>query len=237
MANENYFKIRSYLYFREPVFYRDVCHDAYVSYYNTTGLNLFEQPIALAKLVAKRKLYEYWKSTYFTKDGSQVGKREFLEFSAGEDGFSAHAFNNITPDLILEGKELEERIQKFIESLPEVESVFIKDKNILKKIVQLRVRGFTNKEVAEELNISKGLVTYYLKKVNLELMINPFNGNPTKVIKRITRETFDRNPKYKEEFEEGDGADYNEYYTLLTSKENPKEGLLIREIKDEKVPQ
>jgi len=68
---------------------------------------------------------------------------------------------------------------------------------------------------------------------------NPLRGNPVRIIKRITRTTFNKNPMYAEEFEynvEND-SDSNECYTIMTHRVKGRDaGLLIKE-GEEKVPE
>jgi len=184
---------------------RDLVHEAYIKWYEKTGDNLFDrQPGEIARVL---------KNIFFNQERNKqwsfrrvTHPKVFID--AGELG----------------GEDFYDETEFFISQLLPFD----------REVLRLKIEGFRNGEIGILLNRSSTTITKAIKNIKGKMHImNPFNGHSVKVVKRIKRKTYDENPKYKEEFEMGDKSDHNEYYTLMTSKTNPDEGLLIREGKDE----
>lgn len=101
------------------------------------------------------------------------------------------------------------------------------------KVLSLKEEGYKNNEIEVLVNRSNPIVTGSIKKIKKkmkDLLLNPFNCSKVKVLQKISRKSYEANKAaYDADFEMGEYAEYNEYYVLLTSKKNPKEGLLIKE--------
>jgi hypothetical protein len=100
------------------------------------------------------------------------------------------------------------------------------------KVLNYKLAGYQAKEIQEKENTHGVKVTKSLKKIKKvmkEVLLNPFNCSKVKVLKKMTRKNYEANKAEYADFEFGEYAEHNEYYELLTSKANPKEGILIKE--------
>ncbi len=95
------------------------------------------------------------------------------------------------------------------------------------KVLEYKIEGHPTVDIEGLFGTKK--VRNSIKRLKEMYTNSPFNGCKVKVTKTMKRKTFEAHPELLEKFEMGDKSDYNEYYTLMTSKESPDEGLLIRE--------
>lgn len=200
-----------------PIDHRDLVHTAYLNYFKAHGTNLFDQHPGTVFRTIKYTFFDSIKHKSWTKDKQAQGVRQFQPIN------ELDAVTTITPHDIAVGNELKGKSEELLATTS----------GFTHKVLALKLRNFTNAEIADELEVTRGLITYYLKKVNLSIL-NPsmiFSASSLKNRKKITRETFNRNPLYAQEYiyDVDMGADYNEYYTLLAHRTETGEGLLIVE--------
>jgi hypothetical protein len=156
---KGYHKAGSYLYKLDPVNYKDIRHDAYLSFYKTTGENLFEQPEKLMIKVLKYTTFSFWRVK------SRKTKIQ-LNTEGGEE--LAHVCELVTPFHQVIADELLNRYITLKNNLPDSRAVFTNNIRVLDQIMSYKLEGYNNKEIAEKLSVSKALVTYYLKQIDLE---------------------------------------------------------------------
>lgn len=170
MDNKKYWWARSYLYKLDPDNHKDLCHDAYISYWKGTGKNLFDESEGMITTVIKRTAFSFWKSNSWQHNKERQGSRQFVQFIGGdEDGtvddeMIPHKFNPITPLDELVAQELLDKYYVLTETQRESRG---HNTHIIRKILDMRIEGFNNKEIAEELGVTKSLVTYYVKESGL----------------------------------------------------------------------
>ena len=95
--------------------------------------------------------------------------------------------------------------------------------NKILEIFKLKADGHTQKEISDDLNISKQLVNQYVKKIEeMAVYNNPFNGSKIVCKKRVSETLWDKRKDHGDfEFE-----DENEMIKLFVHKES-KEGWLV----------
>lgn len=190
----------------------DIVHHTWLYFLERTGEDLFTKPLTnptqYLYTITKRGYFQWY--AIFRKSGRY---KYFQPDELLSDSFENAIF----------GKDLLNIFWKRLKESSVGETTL--------RVFDLQSQGYNQSDIAENLQITKQAVNQHYKKV--QNILNPFNGNRTKVTKRINRGTYDKNPKYKEEYEIGEWSDSNEYYTLLNSKTKPEEGLLIREGKDD----
>lgn len=147
--NVNYQKARSYAYKINKYIYMDVLHDAYVAFHRTTGRNLFLEPRGKVLKMIKFTYMDLWK--YNGRQGRSGTRVDF------------EPYTSVTPEDILIGKET-------LASLHTIDrAVFRKNPNTTNDIVSLKLSGYKNTEIAERLDITKALVSYYLRNLKTRL--------------------------------------------------------------------
>ena len=194
-----YQQARSYAYKLDPILYRDLVHDTYVSFQNR-GRDLFSEPLPLIFRAIKYTFWDYLKHKYGTGDVRYV-----LEPYQEQ-------ITEITPFEELVAVELEEKIEDGLQTITP------RDKpQILKQIVHLKCRGFLNTEIAEHLGVSKHLIGYYLKQL-MSFINNPFNGSKTKITKKLSEKAWEKR-KDHDEFELEVDSEYSKLFVHSESKE------------------
>lgn len=206
----------------------DLLHDAYLSWYENKGENLFENPVGRIARVVKNVNGNNLSKRNWNWRG-QVNRRQFSEDVVGV----TNTDNEIkTSESLLGAWGMEFPKQQY-ESQDVVDNI---KKNLNEfdcAVMELKMEGYSNREIEKIMERSNPIITRSIKNIKKKMnaaLLNPFNGSRVKVVKRVLRKTYDANPEHYEEYEKGDEFLENEYYTLLTSKTNPKEGLLIKEI-------
>ncbi len=201
----------------------DIVHDAYIYYLDKENKDLFEIELvnenSYLYTIIKRAFYRWYykerKGPNYIYSSSELiqGGNNPLEYTIGEDLYNLF-YNRL-----------------YFETKPSENTHYRTEigRNLPMEVFRLKVRGLTQSEIAKELEISKQLVNQYSKKIKGMHTNSPFNGCKVKVTKVIKRKTLEAHPELLEKFEMGDKSDYNEYYTLMTSKTDENEGLLIRE--------
>ena len=100
------------------------------------------------------------------------------------------------------------------------------------RILDYRIAGYEYKDIERFEGVSSEIITRgvrRIKEVMKDNLLNPFNCSKVKVLKKMSRKNYEANKAEYTNFEFGEYAEHNEYYELLTSKDNPKEGILIKE--------
>jgi len=196
---------------------KDIVHDSWVYYFDKTKLDLFEVPLRdfnqYAYTVVKKSFYRWW---YHERIGSRYAYFSPDELQSGLASPEEALFARDLYDVLL--KKLKEQ------NIP-VNSNSNTER--LEHVFRLKSIGYTVRDIADELNISKQAVTHYNKKMSL---INPFNGNKLKISRIVTKKTWDD----KDDQDDYERDDYNEYYELYKHKESGQ-GLLVRLGSDKKI--
>lgn len=199
----------------------DLVHNAYLYWFENKNENLFTKPFGqIARIIKNVQANHYQKSTWCWK--GQTAHKSFSTSLVTEER---------TQDDILHqwGFEFPEQD---VESEDIITQMRAKLRPIDNRILDYKVAGYKPKEIEELENRSSTIVTKSLnriKKVMKETLLNPFNCSKVKVLKKISRKTYEANKAEYVDYEFGEYAEHNEYYELLTSKTNPKEGILIKE--------
>ena len=206
----------------------DLLHDAYLSWYENKGENLFENPVGRIARVVKNTNGNNMSKRNWNWRG-QVNRRQFSEDVVGV----TNTDNEINTSESLLGAWGMEFPKQQYESQDVVDNI---KKNLNEfdcAVMELKMEGYSNREIEKIMERSNPIITRSIKNIKKKMsnaLLNPFNGSRVKVVKRVLRKTYNTNPEHYQEYEKGDEFLENEYYTLLTSKTNPKEGLLIKEI-------
>lgn len=164
---DGYRQARRYAFKLDPHNYKDICHDAYLSYHNLKQRNLFEESPGVITNAIKWTTFDSWKKKSWNLNGEKQGIRQFNEFNDGGNELLAHKASTITPIDELIAKELLTRFMRLMECTRDSRAVFTKNVDIIRKILELRLQSFTNKEISEELGVSKSLITYYINQIDL----------------------------------------------------------------------
>lgn len=147
---KNYYQARAYLFKLNTTLYKDVLHDAFVNYHRRTGgKNLFEEPNRCVITVIKNQFYEMLRSRMYKKDGVKF----YFEHTTYDDNLS----NPITPVDILIGEEAYDKILSRVDSFDSPKTA--------KAILDLRLEGYSTKEIAEQLNLTTSQVNTYTRNL------------------------------------------------------------------------
>jgi DNA-directed RNA polymerase specialized sigma24 family protein len=209
----------------------DLVHDVYLKWYEQKNENVFINSIGRTARIIKninagrlRKSKWYWNG----KVSHRVSSDSAAAFKQNDNFEEAKMEVLFGWGYKFPSQDFEERdaIDQLKSKLSEMEL----------KVLDLKLEGYGSGEIEKIVKRSNpiiGKALQNIKKQMMHLKLNPFNGSKVKVVKKISRKTYEANADQYQDFEKGDEFLENEYYTLLTSKENPKEGLLIKEnIKD-----
>lgn len=159
---DNYTKACRYAYKLDFTNYRDLVHDAFVSFWNTKQKNLFLEHEGFVMRVVKHKWYDALRRGNYlinTKLGRNV---------VYTDVKPNHKVTNITPEDILIAKDLKNRLDRFANSLPDMSGNRNSPPETLRYIVKKKIEGYENHEIAEELGVSRNSIHHHLKKVNFK---------------------------------------------------------------------
>lgn len=170
--DENYRKARAYLYKLTSTDYNDILHDAYLTYYRRTGLNLFDRPNGNVIGVVRNQFYESLRKDAYVKHGV----RHFYQYQSFED--YTH-YDQTTPHELLESKEAYETIAHRTKQfrLPDV----------AKAVLDLRIEGFTTREIAEKLSITPDQVNTYTNNLRKDRPgVNKLTERERVEIKRLS---------------------------------------------------
>lgn len=205
----------------------DLVHDVYLKWFELKNENVFlNSPGRTARIIKftnsnrlnRRKWMWNGKSTHIVTSDNAAGFKENTNFEEAKMEV-LYNWGYTFPTQDFEERDAIEQLRARLSPMA-------------LKVLNLKLEGYRSGEIEKIVNrtnpvISKALLQ--IKKHMMHLKLNPFNGSKVKVVKRISRKTYDSNPELYDKYEKGDEFMDNEYYTLLTSKSNPKEGLLIKE--------
>lgn len=165
----NYKKAKKYakkLRKGEPL---DLVHDAYLIYHNRTGKDLFDEPIGRIMKVIRLSFHESINKTKHQGGGSnhkRWTKRKFIskpyETYRTSSPFNNEKVDNVTPLDICIANDLEKAYK----------GLYVDKQGVLRDILILKGQGYRNIEISSTLDISKQLVNYYLKQVDLGIILN-----------------------------------------------------------------
>lgn len=207
----------------------DLLHDAYLYWHDQKNENLFEHSaFRIARIIKNvngnkiSKVSWYWRGEISRKQfSSNVVSKVAVEHN--EESTSESLLSTWGMDFPKQQFESQEVVDWIKNGLSEFD----------RAVLDLKIEGYNNREIEKIMGRSNPIITRSVKNIKNKMsgaLLNPFNGSRVKVVKRVFRKTYDANPEHYNEYEKGEEFLENEYYTLLTSKSNPKEGLLIKEV-------
>lgn len=241
MNLEHYRKARRYASALDRDLYEDILHESFVVWWDKFETDLFEEHIGTIFRTIKYTFLAYLKGNVWFWRGNNQGQRKFERFedifnsssdSAEDRRIEPRLFNSNTPEDEYIATELLGEYMQLISSTHKDRAVFTGNENTTKDILTKRLNGYTNSEIAEELEISRASITYYLNRTKLsefenrhsnKMINNPFNGSKTKIKKRLTEHQWNE----REDREEYEVEVEHEWAILYTHKENG-EGFLVR---------
>lgn len=199
---------------------RDLVHDAYLLWKSEKKEDLFSRAPGTVCRVIKNVHWSKIQKNKWSKNG--VFRTRTYVREGAEDKYPFPLAVSKGELTSRQSYINEEWVDRFKETLNAFD----------RKVLDLKLEGYRAKEIEKKLKRTNPIITKSLKTIKQKMsnsLLNPFNGSRVKVVKRVKRNTYDANQKDYANFEKGDEFLENEYYTLLTSKTNPKEGLLIKE--------
>lgn len=158
---KNYRRALSYAYKLDSGNYRDLVHSAYLSHYErNNGENLFDKhELYVMRAIRWYRNYE-WQSQQYEVRGER--------FVRNHSYYESYDPNTESPDIILENTEAYENLLKKIDVFTTGQDYSIeKTRHYLLNILALRIKGFSNKEISHEMNLSESSVGYYVKKLKI----------------------------------------------------------------------
>jgi len=121
---------------------RDLTHDAYVAWHNKTGNNLFDEHPRTIFSVLRNVFRDKLKRSTWSFNKEQQGSRQYVEFKD-------HVTSRVTPYDIMVGQQLLDRMKQTVKP----------------SVLDLKLEGYTNKEIAHKLNVTKAAVTWHTNKL------------------------------------------------------------------------
>lgn len=165
----NYKKAKKYAKKLRRVDSLDLVHDAYLVYHSRTGKDLFDEPIGRIFKIIQTSFHESINKTKHQGGGSnhkRWTKRKFISKPYATyrhfSPFNEERVNNVTPLDICIANDLERAYK----------GLYVDQQGILRDILILKGQGYKNIEISSTLDISKQLVGYYLKQVDLGIILN-----------------------------------------------------------------
>lgn len=206
---------------------RDLVHEAYIYWQERKNEDLFTKN--------KGQIFRVLKNIYFNR------RQKSTFYSNGK------FYPKVFSEDIVNGVPKEEQLSvrdsllfswgmEFPKQQLESEEIVTKFRGMLSEfdneVLTLKEAGYQNQEIEKIVNRTNPVITRSIKNIKKkmkEVLLNPFNCSKVKVLQKVSRKVYEANKGQFDGFEMGEYSEYNEYYVLMTSKENPKEGLLIKE--------
>jgi len=202
--------------------YRDYVHRAYLVWFEKTGNDLFdESPFTVCRVIRNLKFNDHTKGTFMSN--GEVGNKKIYDIDLVDNPTEMASIPS--GDIINKLSSSQEENEEIIEILRSNLSSFDK------KVLNLRLKGFTQREIQKKLKTHNVKVTSSIKKIRETMHTNsPFNGSKLKIVKRVKRKDFEKDKEeyLKEYGYEGDW-DHNECFEQFPSKADKSIGLLVKE--------
>jgi len=232
MNLERYRYVLRYYRQFEPELFKDICHNAYLNYWRNHHADLFDQDIPFIFRVVRNQGIDDWRKREQTNsrdyDPETYVPKEFISLSVNPESIKFRdlaradekqaAFKRA---ILSRNNPYEEMVAK--ELLERCYQVMIQDKKtseLAVQILELKLAGYIETEIAKILGIDKSRVARFTKK--LQMLNNPFNGSKVKITKHMSLSNWEKHGDEDYELE-----DYNEFYYLYKHKESG-EGLLVK---------
>lgn len=166
----NYKKALSYAYKLNSKLYRDICHDAYLKWYNKYGTDLFEQHEG----VVIKTIKNTWWTNYISPSrvmikGERVSK-QYLPFITGDyydDDLSTNTTtlcNEITPEDEYIANELHDKIVDYAE-ISQMNKGATIDPILYLTIYKYALAGWSQTQISLFIEKSPAFVHNYFKKM------------------------------------------------------------------------
>lgn len=167
----NYYRnALSYAYKLNQKLYRDICHDAYLKWYNKTGTDLFEQHEGVVIKTIKNTWYtNYISPSRVMIKGEKVFK-QYVPFVTGDHYDEDHLVkkvtlsNDITPEDEYIANELHDRIVDYADISQTVGNNMI-DPTLYLTIYKYALAGWSQTQIALFIEKSPAFVYNYFKKM------------------------------------------------------------------------
>lgn len=151
---KNYEKAKAYAFVIDRSFdittdHRDLLHDAYLTWYNKTGMNLFDEPLY--------RIFRIISNCFRTKLAKNRYTYNHQESYRIYETFQDQCWDSTTPEVQLIGKDqLQVRIDKFYKKYPQ-------HKERLLEVLRLMYEGYERDEIVGKLGITKGSIRWVLE--------------------------------------------------------------------------
>lgn len=206
---------------------KDLVHEAYLYWKENKNEDLFLRSNSQILRIIKNLYYNHFQKSKWYKDGKFYPKAYSEDLVNGfpkeEQASSSEAllsrWGMKFPEQTFEGEQL---VEKLRESLSKFDNL----------VLSLKEEGYQNQEIEKIVGKTNPIITKSVKNIKKkmkDILLNPFNCSKVKVLQKVSRKAYEANKHDYTDFEMGEYSEYNEYYVLMTSKQNPKEGLLIKE--------
>lgn len=160
MNTTNYTKGRSYCFHLDKTLYRDILHDAYLNWFEKTGLDLFDEPERKMMRIIKNT----WRGYYIAKNKVINQKARWTNYTDPTETSNestsrettartkTYYATDVTPEDIMIAKEIDE-------------AEMATNSSIQLQIYLYAVQGYKPYEIAVLMGMCKGNIAYYFKKI------------------------------------------------------------------------
>ena len=150
MNTTNYAKGRSYCFHLDKLLYRDILHDAYLNWFDKTGTDLFDEPEHRMMRIIKNT----WKGYYIAKNKVINQKSRWINYCDKDTAKRTEAYyaTDVTPEDVMMAQELDD-------------AQMATDSEVQLQIYLYAVQGYKPFEIAILMNMCKGNIAYYFKKI------------------------------------------------------------------------
>lgn len=225
---------------------KDLVHDSWLMWHKYKDSNLFDQKEGTVLKCVKNMYLNNINKEYSKKGTTEEVKKGIWKYKTVEKTRRINVLINDGSDrndsTFGEQKKVNIGIEEYTpreEVNPE--SILISKENhknlndslceFDRKVLYLKVEGYGNGEIKNMLHTHNVKITESIKNIKKRMHTkSPFAGSNLKIIKKVRRKDFEKNKEeFLNMFEKGEEWDFNDSYEQYTSKENPMEGLLIKE--------
>lgn len=142
----NYYKARAYLYKLDPNKYKDLLHESFLTYFDRTGRNLFEENNRKVITVVRNQYYDSLRERMYKINGVRYAY-EFLEYE-----------ESVTITTPLDYLIRQETYDRMVASLKK-----FTNPPLATAIFNLKIQGYSASEISKEVNLNQVNVRRYIK--------------------------------------------------------------------------
>lgn len=157
---KNYWIARGYAYKLAPNQYRDIVHDAYLTWFNKTQKNLFNEPIGTILRVIKLTFYRTLSRNKFMWRG-KIASRQVIPLSTTDYNHEEDKSISLSnqEDLFTQ-LQYQQDLKHFEDTLPKTQL----------EVMKLSITGYKPSEIAVQLNKSRQAVNGSLNHVRNKVL-------------------------------------------------------------------